>query len=77
MLPVTAVLAKSKSMDAAILRVSGGRFTPLPLNDEVAPGDAAFCLSDPSGRSGYLSVGIVNRFYWLPAATASQARSMR
>jgi hypothetical protein len=66
-LPVTAVLAKSKSMDAAILRVSGGRFTPLPLNDEVAPGDAAFCLSDPLGQSGYLSVGIVNRFYWLPS----------
>ena len=65
-LPVAAVLAASKSMDAAILRVTGGHFTALPLNDGVAPGDTAFCLSDPLGQSGYLSVGIVNRFYWLP-----------
>jgi hypothetical protein len=63
-LPVTGVLAKSKTMDAAILRVEGGRFTPLPLNDNVAPGDVAYCFSEPLGQSGYFSVGIVNRFYW-------------
>ena len=64
--PVTAVLAKSKSMDAAILRVGGGDLTPLALNDNVAPGDAAYCLSDPLGQNGYFSEGIVNRFLWLP-----------
>lgn len=62
-LPVTSVLAKSASMDVAILHVEGGDFSPLPLNDEVAPGDEAFCLSDPLGQLGYLSRGIVNRFY--------------
>ena len=65
--PVTGVLAKSKTMDAAIVRVDGGRFTPLPLNDNVAPGDVAYCFSEPLGQSGYLSVGIVNRFYWRPS----------
>lgn len=65
-LPVTAVLAKSQSMDAAILRVEGGEFTPLPLNDSVAPGDLAYCFSDPFDQLGYFSTGIVNRFFWRP-----------
>ncbi len=65
-LPVTAVLAKSQSMDAAILRVEGGEFTPLPLNESVAPGDPAYCLSDPLEQLGYFSTGIVNRFFWRP-----------
>ena len=64
--PVTAVLATSKSMDAAILRIGGGDLTPLALNEDVAPGDAAYCLSDPLGQNGYFSEGIVNRFHWLP-----------
>ena len=62
-LPVTAILAKSQTMDVAILHIEGGDFAPLPLNDQVAPGDAAFCFSDPLGQLGYLSRGIVNRFY--------------
>jgi hypothetical protein len=60
---VTGVIAKSRTMDAAILRVSGPPLNPLPLNDKVAPGDPAYCLSDPLGQSGYFSEGIVNRFY--------------
>ena len=64
--PVTAVLAESKPMDAVILRVGGGDLTPLALNDNVAPGDLAYCLSDPLGQHGYFSVGTVNRFLWLP-----------
>ena len=63
--PVTAVLAKNKGMDAVILRVGGGDLTPLALNDNVAPGDSAYCLSDPLGQTGYFSQGIVNRFFWL------------
>ena len=62
-LPVTGILAKSQTMDAAILRIEGGELSPVPLNDQVAPGDAAFCFSDPLGQLGYLSRGIVNRFY--------------
>ena len=62
-LAVTAVLAKSQTMDVAILHIDGGDFAPLPLNDQVAPGDAAFCFSDPLGQRGYLSRGIVNRFF--------------
>ncbi len=60
---VTGVIAKSRTMDAAILRVSGPPLAPLPLNDNVSPGDPAYCLSDPLGQSGYFSEGIVNRFY--------------
>lgn len=63
-LPVTAVLAKSHTLDAAILRVEGGNYTPLALNDNVAPGDVAYCYSEPLGQHGYFSQGIVNRFYW-------------
>lgn len=62
--PVTGVIARSQAMDAAILRVAGGDFTPLPLNDQVAQGDAAYCLSEPLGQEGYFSAGIVNRFFW-------------
>ena len=63
-LPVTAILAKSQTLDGAILRVSGGKLSPLPFNDNVSPGDAAYCYSAPLGQSGYFSEGIVNRFYW-------------
>ena len=70
-LPVTGILAKSQTMDAAILRIEGGEFSPLPLNDQVAPGDPAFCFSDPLGQLGYLSRGIVNRFYKNARTTAA------
>lgn len=70
-LPVTGVLAKSESMDTAILRVEGGEFTPLPLNDNVAPGDTAYCFSDPLDQLGYFSTGIVNRFFRLPGGNGA------
>ncbi len=63
-LPVSAVLAKSQGLDGAILRVEGGNFAPLPLSDDVFPGDPVYCFSTPLGQSGYFSEGIVNRFYW-------------
>lgn len=63
-LPVTSVLAACARLDAAIVRVAGGTFQPLPLNDQAAPGDAAYVLSDPFDLRGYFSAGIVNRFYW-------------
>ncbi len=64
-LPVTAVLARDKEMDAAIVRVEGGNFIPLPLNDQTAPGDSVFVFSDPMSATGYFTSGILNRFFWL------------
>lgn len=69
-LPVTAVLAGSKTLDAAVVRIEGGKYTPLAFNDNVAPGDAAYCFSEPLGQHGYFSHGIVNRFYWKTDAGA-------
>ncbi len=62
---VTAVVAANKALDACLLRVAGEPLKPLPLSDNVAVGDAAYCFSDPYDQHGYFSEGIVNRFYWL------------
>ena len=72
-LAVTTILAKSQTLDAAIVRVAGGTFTALPLNDNVAPGDPVFCLSDPLDERAYFSEGIVNRFYWKRAPKGDPA----
>ena len=64
--PVTAVLAANREMDACLVRVDGWNGPPLPLNDQVRPGDPAFLLSSPLGVSGYFSSGLVNRFFWSP-----------
>jgi S1-C subfamily serine protease len=63
--PITAVLAQDKEMDAAIVHVEGGNFTPLALNDQTAPGDTVYVFSDPMSAVGYFSAGILNRFFWL------------
>ncbi len=55
--PVTAVLAQDKEMDGAIVRVEGGNFTPLALNDQTAPGDAVYIFSDPMSVVGYFTSG--------------------
>ncbi len=60
----SAVLARSKAMDTAVVKVSGAKFTPLALNRDVAQGASAFCFSHPLRQRGYFSTGIVNRFYW-------------
>jgi S1-C subfamily serine protease len=62
--PVDAVRGADKELDAALIHVAGGRFTPIALNDDVAPGDPVYLLSDPGELAGYFSEGIVNRFYW-------------
>lgn len=62
---VTTILAANKQLDASLVRVAGDPLKPLPLNDNVAVGDAAFCFSDPFDQQGYFSEGIINRFYWL------------
>jgi hypothetical protein len=65
-LPVTEVLAVSAGRDSAIVRVKGGSMTPLPLADDVSPGDSVWCFSDPAGKRGYYSEGLVSRFVQRP-----------
>jgi hypothetical protein len=48
------------------VRVEGRGLSPLPLREDVAPGDRVSCFSEPLGQAGYFSNGIVNRFYWKP-----------
>ena len=61
---VSAILARSRAMDTAVLKVVGAKFAPAPLNHDVALGASAWCFSHPLGQRGYFSSGIVNRFYW-------------
>ena len=69
-LPVVELLAANRESDAAIVRIAGSGFTPLALNTNVYPGDAAYCYSDPLDNRDYFSAGIVNRFY-RPAGSRS------
>lgn len=63
LLPVTEVLACNVGTDCAIVRVKPEKpLTPLPLGFDVSPGDSVWCFSDPSGKRGYYSEGIVSRF---------------
>jgi S1-C subfamily serine protease len=75
-LPVTAVLAQDEEMDVAILRVDGGNITPLPLNDQTAPGDTVYVFSDPMGAVGYFSSGLLNRFFWFDGKRSTNAASI-
>jgi len=59
-----AVLARSEAMDAAVIRVAGAEFTPVPINPDVMQGGHAFCFSYPLRQEGFFSSGIVNRFFW-------------
>ena len=63
-LAITEILAANKIGDSCIVRVKSDEpLSPLSLNPTVHPGDDAWCYSDPLGRPGYFSKGIVNRFY--------------
>lgn len=59
-----AVLARSPVMDAAIIKVAGAEFTPVPLNSDVKQGSSSYCFSYPLRQEGYFSIGVINRFYW-------------
>jgi len=61
---VTSIIAASKVMDVALLKVEGEPLKASPLNGKVRQGSAAFCYSSPLKEAGYFSEGIVNRFYW-------------
>ncbi len=76
-LPVTEILAVSSGTDCAILRVHSEKpLTPLPLGLDVVPGDALWCFSDPSGKRGYYSEGIVSRFVQRPFLRKKEAASL-
>ncbi|WP_395744291.1 serine protease [Prosthecobacter sp.] len=63
LLPVTEVLACNVGTDCAIIRVKSEQpLTALPLSLDVSPGDSVWCFSDPGGKRGYFSEGIVSRF---------------
>lgn len=67
LLVVTEILACNIGTDCAILRVKSAKdLTPLPLSLDVVPGDQVWCFSDPSGKRGYFSDGIVSRFVRRP-----------
>lgn len=61
--PVTSILSLDRKIDGALLKIDA-KTTALPLNDQVSPGDSAFCLSRPLKQGRYFSQGIVNRFFW-------------
>ena len=62
--PVRAIIAADATMDTVLLRVEGGKFTALALNDSTRPGERAYLYSDPLNQTGYFSEGMINRFYW-------------
>ena len=43
----------------------------------VRPGDAAYCLSDPLGVTGYFSEGMVNRFFRKPDNKGTEDEALR
>lgn len=61
--PVTKLHAYHDKMDAALVRIDS-QTKGLALNDQVSPGDHAFCLSRPLKQGKYFSTGIINRFFW-------------
>jgi len=65
--PVKEIAAANKTTDVCILRVTTTeKTTPLPLSEDVRPGDRVFCLSDPMGERSYFSAGMVNRLIEAP-----------
>lgn len=74
LLPVTEVLACNVGTDCAIIRVKSDQpLTALPLSLDVSPGDSVWCFSDPSGKRGYYSEGIVSRFVKRPFMSKKEA----
>lgn len=74
LLVVAEVLACHEGTDTAIVRVKNTRpLTPLPLSLDVSPGDQVWCFSDPNGKRGYFSDGVVSRFVRRPFMTRKDA----
>lgn len=74
--PVTQIHAYHAAMDAALVRIDA-ETKGLALNDQVSPGDAAFCLSRPLNQGKYFTEGIVNRFFWNSSKRGKDDSSLR
>lgn len=73
-IPVTEILACNVGTDSAIVRVKSSKpLTPVPLSLDVSPGDQVWCFSDPNGKRGYFSDGIVSRFVKRPFLSKKDA----
>ncbi len=60
---VEEVLAASKRDDLAIVKLSGGDFTPAPIAEMARVGSNVIAISHPEGRFYTVSEGIVSRYY--------------
>lgn len=74
-IPVVEVLAANRATDTAIIRVKGATLNPLPFSFDVMPGDKVYCFSEPKGRRGYFSEGMVNRFTKHPFRNTMRANT--
>lgn len=72
--PVVEVLTAQAPFDTAIVRTGAVGLPALPLDTDVRPGDHAYLFSDPQGRRGYFSEGMVNRFVHTIEAEAKVVR---
>lgn len=77
LLAVTEVLACNVGTDCAVIRVKSDKpLTSLPLGFDVSPGDSVWCFSDPNGKRGYFSEGIVSRFVKRPFMRKKEAEKL-
>jgi hypothetical protein len=76
-LVISGVLAADAVSDAAIVRFENEDLEPLALSRTAEVGDAAYCLSEPSGGRPYFSAGMVNRFTKDPDAKTADPRWQR
>lgn len=72
--PVLEVLSAQAAFDTAIVRTGAVGLPGLPMDTDVRPGDHAYLFSDPQGRRGYFSEGMVNRFVHTIEAEAKVVR---
>ncbi len=66
LLAITEILASNRALDTSIVRVKASNLTPVSFGQDVQPGDTVVCFSDPMGRRGFYSQGMVNRFVKRP-----------
>ena len=64
--PVIEVLAASKDMDVALLRVAGKGLAALPLREDAGAGAPIYCYSHPANSFGCISEGVIARYCRLP-----------
>lgn len=77
LLVVSEVLACNPAADSAIIRVKTSHpLTALPLSVDISPGDEVWCFSDPDGKRGYFTDGIVSRFVRRPFMSKKEVEKL-